>query len=192
MLAGGAPFMAEIKVVAGNCGKGRGQYEAGVFTTPDGVERGVDTVVAIESHGGVAGERGWGEQVLTGIKGGLGLASQLDLTGAAGLAVSALAAVEADESRPKALVEIAFADDGLVVALADARLAALVAHDREVLRVGLARAASRLAVPLAPETASAGTLQAASDAVQAAAGAAGSSLTSAFGFVRRSVGLERG
>ncbi|MET7248186.1 hypothetical protein ABZT49_33035 [Methylobacterium sp. EM32] len=184
--------MAEIKIVAGSCGKGRGVYEAGLFTTPDGVERGVETVVTIESHGGVAGERGWGEQVLTGIKGGLGLASQLDLTGAAGLAASALAAVEADEHRPKALVEIVFADGGLVVALADARLAALVAHDREVLRVGLARAASRLAAPLAPETASAGTLQAASDAVQAAAEAAGSSLTSALGFVRRSVRLERG
>lgn len=192
MLAGRAPFMAEIKIVAGSCGKGRGVYEAGLFTTPDGVERGVETVVTIESHGGVAGERGWGEQVLTGIKGGLGLASQLDLTGAAGLAASALAAVEADEHRPKALVEIVFADGGLVVALADARLAALVAHDREVLRVGLARAASRLAAPLAPETASAGTLQAASDAVQAAAEAAGSSLTSALGFVRRSVRLERG
>ncbi len=74
-------LMAEIKVVAGSCGKGRGQYEAGVFTTPDGAERGVDAVVTIESHGGIAGERNWGEQVLTGLKGGLGLASNLDLTG---------------------------------------------------------------------------------------------------------------
>ncbi|MGX7708559.1 hypothetical protein [Methylobacterium sp. Gmos1] len=184
--------MAEIKIVAGSCGKGRGQYEAGVFTTPDGVERGVDTVVAIESHGGVTGERGWGEQVLTGIKGGLGLASQLDLTGAAGLAASALASVEADESQPKALVEIAFADGGVVVALADARLAALVTHDREVLRVGFARAASRLAALPAPDSTAAGPLQVASDAVQSAAEAAGSSLTSALGFVRRSVRLERG
>ncbi|MCF4127276.1 hypothetical protein [Methylobacterium sp. SyP6R] len=184
--------MAEIKVVAGSCGKGRGQYEAGVFTTPDGAERGVDAVVTIESHGGIAGERNWGEQVLTGLKGGLGLASNLDLTGATGLAASALAAVEADESRPKALVEIAFTDGGFIVALADARLAALVTHDREVLQVGFARAASRVAALPASAMPAGGTLQAASDAVQATAEAAASGLTSAFGFVRRSVGLERG
>ncbi|AWN48767.1 hypothetical protein DK419_22440 [Methylobacterium terrae] len=184
--------MAEIKIVAGSCGKGRGQYEAGVFTTPDGIERGVDAVVTIESHGGVAGERGWGEQVLTGIKGGLGLASTLDLTGAAGLAASALAAVEADENQPKALVEIAFVDGGFIVALADARLTALVMHDREVLRVGFARAANRVAALPTPDASAGRALQAAGDVVQAAAEAAGNSLNSALGFVRRSVRLERG
>lgn len=184
--------MAEIKIVAGSCGKGRGLYEAGVFTTPDGLERGVDAVITIESHGGVAGERGWDEQMLTGIKGGLGLASNLDLTGAAGLAASALAAVEADEAQPKALVEIAFVDGGFIVALADARLAALVTHDREVLRVGFARAANRVAALPAPDTSDGGALQAAGDAVQAAAAAAGNGLNSAIGFVRRSVRLERG
>ncbi len=184
--------MAEIKVVAGSCGKGRGQYEAGIFTLPDGTEHGVDAVVTIDAHGDVAGERNWGEQVLTGIKGSLGLASNLDLTGAAGLAASALAAVEADESRPKALVEIAFTDGGVIVALADARLPALVTHDREILRVGFARAASRVAALPAPAVPAGGTLQAASDAVQATAEAAASGLTSALGFVRRSVRLERG
>lgn len=184
--------MAEIKIVAGSCGKGRGQYEAGVFTTPDGIERGVDTVVTIESHGGVAGERGWGEQVLTGLKGSLGLASTLDLTGAAGLAASALAAVEADESQPKALVEIAFADGGFVVALADTRLAALVIHDRDVLRVGFARAALRVAALPVPEAQAGHALQVAGDAVQAAAEAASAGFASAFGVVPRSIRLERG
>lgn len=49
--------MAEIKIVAGNCGKGRGTYQAGVLITPDGVERSVEDLLTVEAHGDVAGSR---------------------------------------------------------------------------------------------------------------------------------------
>ena len=192
--------MADIKVVAGNCGKGRGTYEAGVLTSPDGVERSVESLRAVEAHGEVAGARNWGGQVLEGLKGSLALASNLDLSGTALLAATALTAVSTDESQPQTLLEITFQDGGLLIALADPRLPALISNDREVLRRGFARAAQRVspsvdgpgqADPSLAATAS-GAAQAAVGAVQAVTGAAGASLSSAFGFVRRTVGPERG
>ena len=192
--------MADIKVVAGNCGKGRGTYQAGVLTSPDGVERSIESLMTVEAHGDVAGARNWGGQVLDGLKGSLALASNIDLSGTALLAATALTSISADESQPQTLLEMTFQDGGLLIALADTRLPALIANDRDVLRRGLARAAQRVAPPIdAPATTDSGLLTTASDAaqaaagaVQAAAGAAGASLTSAFGFVRRTAGLERG
>ncbi len=192
--------MADIKVVAGNCGKGRGTYEAGVLTSPDGVERSVESLRAVEAHGEVAGARNWGGQVLEGLKGSLALASNIDLSGTALLAATALIAVSTDESQLQTLLEITFQDGGLLIALADPRLPALISNDREVLRRGFARAAQRVspsvdgpgqADPSLAATAS-GAAQAAVGAVQAVTGAAGASLSSAFGFVRRTVGPERG
>ena len=192
--------MADIKVVAGNCGKGRGTYEAGVLTSPDGVERSVESLRAVEAHGEVAGARNWGGQVLEGLKGSLALASNIDLSGTALLAATALTAVSIDESQPQTLLEITFQDGGLLIALADPRLPALISNDREVLRRGFARAAQRVspsvdgpgqADPSLAATAS-GAAQAAVGAVQAVTGAACASLSSAFGFVRRTVGPERG
>lgn len=192
--------MADIKAVAGNCGKGRGTYEAGVLTSPDGVERSVESLRAVEAHGEVAGARNWGGQVLEGLKGSLALASNIDLSGTALLAATALTAVSTDESQPQTLLEITFQDGGLLIALADPRLPALISNDREVLRRGFARAAQRVspsvdgpgqADPSLAATAS-GAAQAAVGAVQAVTGAAGASLSSAFGFVRRTVGPERG
>ena len=126
--------MAEIKVVAGNCGKGRGAYEAGVLTTPDGVERSVEILITVEAHGDIAGARNWGGQVLNGLKGSLALASNVDLSGTALLAASALTSLSADEPNPQTLLELTFQDGALLIALADPRLPALIANDREVLR----------------------------------------------------------
>lgn len=193
--------MAEIKVVAGNCGKGRGTYQAGVLTSPDGVERSVESLLAVEAHGDVAGARNWGGQVLDGLKGSLALASNIDLSGTALLAATALTSVSADEAQPQTLLEITFQDGGLLIALADPRLPALITNDREVLRRGFARAAQRVTQSVeGPAPASESTLmatagdaaQAAVGAVQAVTGAAGASLSSAFGFVRRTAGYERG
>lgn len=193
--------MADIKVVAGNCGKGRGTYQAGVLTSPDGVERSVECLLTVEAHGDVAGARNWGGQVLDGLKGSLALASNIDLSGTALLAATALSSVSADDSQPQTLLEITFQDGGLLIALADPRLPALISNDREVLRRGFARAAQRVAQPVegtvcASESRLMSTAgdaaQAAVGAVQAVTGAAGASLSSAFGFVRRSAGFERG
>ena len=192
--------MADIKVVAGNCGKGRGTYEAGVLTSPDGVERSVESLRAVEAHGEVAGARNWGGQVLEGLKGSLALASNIDLSGTALLAATALTAVSTDESQPQTLLEITFQDGGLLIALADPRLPALISNDREVLRRGFARAAERVSQPVDgpghPDSSLATTAseaaQAAVGAVQAVTGAAGASLSSAFSFVRRTTGYERG
>ncbi|KQP10745.1 hypothetical protein ASF28_06475 [Methylobacterium sp. Leaf99] len=192
--------MADIKVVAGNCGKGRGTYQAGVLTSPDGVERSIESLLTVEAHGDVAGARNWGGQVLDGLKGSLALASNIDLSGTALLAATALTSISAEDSQPQTLLEIAFQDGGLLIALADPRLPALIANDRDVLRRGFARAAQRVVQPDAgPASADVGLIATASDAaqaaagaVQAAAGAASASLTSAFGFVRRTAGFERG
>jgi hypothetical protein len=180
--------MADIKVVAGTCGKGRGTYEAGVLTGPDGVERSVESLRTIEAHGAIAGARNWGGQVLDGLKGSLALAS------------TALTAVSADESQPQTLLEITFEDGGLLIALADPRLPALIGNDREVLRRGFARAAQRVAPSVdgpghadaSLATTASEAAQAAVGAVQAVTGAAGASLSSALGFMRRTVGSERG
>lgn len=192
--------MADIKVVAGTCGKGRGTYEAGVLTGPDGVERSVESLRTIEAHGAIAGARNWGGQVLDGLKGSLALASNIDLSGTALLAATALTAVSADESQPQTLLEITFEDGGLLIALADPRLPALICNDREVLRRGFARAAQRVAPSVdgpghadaSLATTASEAAQAAVGAVQAVTGAAGASLSSALGFMRRTVGSERG
>ncbi|MHC2085953.1 hypothetical protein [Methylobacterium sp. CM6244] len=170
------------------------------MTTPDGIERSVESLLTVEAHGDVAGARNWGGQVLDGLKGSLALASNVDLTGTALLAASALTSLSADEPNPQTLLEMTFQDGGLLIALADPRLSALIANDREVLRRGLARAAQRVALQIEPPAPAEGTLMAsASDAVQTAAGAvqvaasaAGTSLSSAFSFVRRTAGYERG
>lgn len=191
--------MAEIKVVAGNCGKGKGTYQTGLFTSPDGIERSVETLLTIEVHGDVAGARNWGGQVLDGLKGSLALASNIDLSGTALLAVAALSPLSADEPQKQTLLELTFEDGALLIAMADARLPALIENDRGVLRHGLVRAAQR-AVPAATLAApSESTIlttateaaQTAAGAVHAAAEAAGASLNSAFGFVRRTAGYER-
>jgi hypothetical protein len=130
----------------------------------------------------------------------LALASNIDLSGTALLAATALTSISAEDSQPQTLLEIAFQDGGLLIALADPRLPALIANDRDVLRRGFARAAQRVVQPDAgPASADVGLIATASDAaqaaagaVQAAAGAASASLTSAFGFVRRTAGFERG
>ena len=189
--------MADLKVVAGNCGKGRGTYRAGVLTGPDGVERSVESLLALEAHGDVAAARNWGGQILDGLKGSLALASNMDLSGTALLTATALTSLAADEAHPQTVLEMTFQDGGLLIALADPRLPALIANDREVLQRGFARATQPVAQPSDGVseggllTTASDAAQAAAGAVHAAAGAAGASLTSAFGFVRRTAGFER-
>lgn len=115
------------------------------------------------------------------------------------LAATALANVSADEPTPQTLLEMTFQDGGLLIALADLRLPALITNDREVLRRGFARAAQRMVQPVASVVPAESTMlatatdaaQAAAGAVQTAAHAAGASFSSAFSFVRRTTGYER-
>lgn len=58
--------MADLTIIAGECGRGSGTYDTGLFTLPQGLGRGVETVVAVILHGGVEGKQTMMEQVVTG------------------------------------------------------------------------------------------------------------------------------
>lgn len=68
----------------------------------------MECLLIVEAHGDVAGARNWGGQVLDGLKGSLALASNIDLSGTALLAATALSSVSADDSQPQTLLEITF------------------------------------------------------------------------------------
>ena len=88
------------------------------------------------------------------------------------LAATALTSVSAEESQPQTLLEITFQDAGLLIALADPRLPALISNDREVLRRGFARASQRMTQTVdGPGHADSSLATTASEAAQAAVGA---------------------
>ncbi|MDH3032563.1 MULTISPECIES: hypothetical protein [Methylobacterium] len=60
--------MADLTIIAGECGRGSGTYDTGLFTLPQGLGRGVETVVAVILHGGVEGRQTMMEQVVTGLR----------------------------------------------------------------------------------------------------------------------------
>ncbi len=45
--------MAELTIVAGECGRGSGEYDTGLFTLQAGGDRDAETIAAITVHGGV-------------------------------------------------------------------------------------------------------------------------------------------
>lgn len=49
--------MADLTIIAGECGRGTGTYDTGLFTVPQGLGRGVETVAAVILHGGVEGRQ---------------------------------------------------------------------------------------------------------------------------------------
>jgi len=97
---------------------------------------------AVSVLGGVDEQEHWSERVFGGLKGGLALASNLDLSPSLGLAASFLGAgagALAREAKTNVVVEIEAGSQGAIVALAATGLAALMLHDRETCRRALER-----------------------------------------------------
>lgn len=186
--------MAILIVVSGPCGKGQATYDHEHFDLPDGARRPIETLLAIEVHGGVAADarEGWTSDVLRGLKGGLSMAADLELSGTLSLAAGAvgagLSALGSGDAKPRALAEMIFVDGVQILALVDPALPPLLLHDRDVVR----RTIERLSeiIIQAPEEASgdAGLLADAREAAFGAAGAvgtaAGAALTSARSLLR--------
>lgn len=161
---------------------------------PDGARRPIETLTGIEVHGGVAADtrEGWTNDVLRGLKGGLSMASDLELSGTLSLAAGAvgagLSALGSSDAKPRALAEMMFVDGVQILALVDPALPPLLLHDRDVVRrtierlSGIDRQTSETALP------DAGLLADAREAAVGAAGAvgnaAGAALTSARSLLR--------
>lgn len=177
--------MAELTIVAGECGRGSGEYDTGLFKLPDGRERGAETITEITVHGGVGEKQSAFSQVLGGLRGGIALAQQLDLTAPVTVAASALGAgLGALDKGPKqrALIEVKFRDDATFVAMTDIGIASLMENDRRVIQL----AAKRLypeTEPIQIEDVGMATRAAAS--MEEAANAAGAAVSDAFNFIKK-------
>lgn len=173
--------MSGLQIVAGAFGKGHGQYEAGEFSFPDGSRRAVETVASIEAHSGVAAKQNWGSSLLGGLKGGLALASNLELSGTLALAASAVGAGlssldENGESKPCALIEVTFSDGAGFLALAAQPLSALIENDREVVRRAIVRFAGAAPMIEQPSALPGSLVDTAAGAATTAAEVAGAAL----------------
>jgi len=177
--------MAELTIVAGECGRGSGEYDTGLFKLPDGRERGAEAIAAITVHGGVGERQSTLSQVLGGLRGGLALAQQLDLTAPVTLAASALGAgLGALDEGPKqrALIEVRFQDDTTFVAMTDIGIASLMEDDRRVIQLAAERLGPEpeLMQVDAPNIAARATAS-----VGEAASVAGTAVSEAFSFIRK-------
>ncbi|WP_430910644.1 hypothetical protein [Methylobacterium sp. sgz302541] len=181
--------MAVLTIVAGECGRGEGEYDTGLFKLPGRPERGAETIAEVVVHGGVAEKQSAIDQVLTGLRGGLSLAHQLDLAAPVSVAASALGAgLGALDTGPKqkALIEVRFTDGATFVAMTDIGIAALMENDRRVILLAEKRFQPQAS---APEDENAGLGTRALTSVTDAAGAAGSAVSGAFSFIKnRTIG----
>lgn len=180
--------MADLTIVAGECGRGSGEYDTGLFKLPAGGDRGAETIASITVHGGVGEKQSALGQMLSGLRGGLALAQQMDLTMPVTVAASALGAgLGALDSGPKqrALIEVAFQDGTTLLAMTDVGIAALMENDRRVIQL----AAKRLhPEPVPIEMSETGLAAKAIASAGDAAHAAGSAVSDAFGFIRKTLG----
>lgn len=137
--------MPKLQIIAGAAGKGEAVYEAGVLHLPNEAVWHAEAFSAVSVLGGVDEQEHWSERAFGGLKGGLALASTLDLSPALGLAASVLGAgagALAREPKTNVVIEVEAGSLGAIVALAAPGLAALMLHDRETCRRALARAAA--------------------------------------------------
>lgn len=146
--------MPKLQVIAGAAGKGEATYEAGALHLPNALTWYAEAFTAVSVLGGVDEQEHWSERVFGGLKGGLALASSLDLSPALGLAASVLGAgtgALAREAKANVVIEIEAGSQGTVVALAAPGLAALMLHDRDTCRRALARGPAGTGERRAPE-----------------------------------------
>ena len=177
--------MADLTIVAGEVGRGGGVYDTGIFTLPDGSVRGAETIAEIVIHGGVDKNQTLVGYLIGGLKGGVALASHLDLTAPVNLAAAAIGSglnVLDSGPRQSALIEVKFLDGATFVAMTEVGISSLMENDRRVIQIAISRLRS-LAVPV-PSAVEHGlatrTVEAASSAVESA----GSAVSSAFGFLK--------
>lgn len=172
--------MTGFSIDEGACGTGTGSYQAGLLTLPDGMARGVETIVRLSPH--AAPPR---SSALPGFLGSLreALPATGGLAMPARLAVSTMRAglgvieegLTPDPTQPAA-VEIDFADGTTIVARMRPEVIASLRRDREVALGALDRA-SRSDPRMAEETAEAQE--------------AGEALTSIFRYEKRNGRLRR-
>lgn len=177
--------MAELTIVAGECGRGSGEYDTGLFTLPDGRERGAETIAEITVHGGVGEKLSAFSQVLGGLRGGLALAQQLDLTAPVTVAASALGAgLGALDQGPKqrALIEVKFLDDATLVAMTDIGIASLMENDRRVIQLAAKRLGPQ---PELIQIEGPGIATRATASMGEAASVAGAAMSEAFNFIKK-------
>ncbi len=194
--------MADLTIIAGGCGRGSGTYDTGLFTLPQGLGRGVETVAAVILHGGVEGKQTMMEQVVTGLRenaalrGGVALAQTIDPSNSLAIAASVvsvgLTALDG-APRQKALIEVQFEDGASFVGTADAGVAALIENDRRVLLLAAPRLRSHQPITAQEQigesvtakmlAAASGTAGAAGAVASGAASAASSAVSSALGFL---------
>lgn len=185
--------MPALTIVSGSYGKGQATYEREALTLPNEQVCPVDEIASIEVHGGVAGQEGggWAGDILRSVKGGLSLASNLELTGIAGMAAGALSSGlssldDGGKDAPRALLDITFKGGGSIVALAHPALAALLLHDRDVVSRTVERLGEAVrAAAKGQESASTSLLDDVQNAAGAITGKAGSAISSAFDLIRR-------
>ncbi|MCJ2106777.1 hypothetical protein MKK70_15625 [Methylobacterium sp. E-041] len=175
-------------IVAGECGRGSGEYDTGLFTLPAGGDRGAETIATVTVHGGVGEKQSTLGQVLTGLRGGLALAQQMDLTMPVTVAATALGAgLGALDSGPKqrALIEVVFQDGTTMLAMTDVGIAALMENDRRVIQLAAERFNPEPALIAPSETGIAAKVIA---SAEDAAHTAGSAVSGAFSFIKKTLG----
>ncbi|KQQ30699.1 hypothetical protein ASF53_18155 [Methylobacterium sp. Leaf123] len=181
--------MADLTIVAGECGRGSGEYDTGVFNLPGPSARGAETIAEIVVHGGVGEKPSTLGQMLGGLRGGLALAQQLDLSVPVNVAASALGAgLGALDSGPKqkALIEVRFLDGATLLAMTDIGIAALMENDRRVIQLAANRLRAEPAVQETPvDPSEAGFGATALNAVSVVAGTTGAAVSSALGYLKR-------
>ena len=177
--------MADLTIVAGEVGRGGGVYDTGLFSLPDGSVRGAETIAEVVIHGGVDKNQSLVGHLIGGLRGGVALASHLDLTAPVNLAAAAIGSgLNALDNGPRqsALIEVKFLDGATFVAMADVGISSLMENDRRVIQAAVPRLHP---IPVQASTElEAGLATRAVEAASSAVGSAGSAVSSAFGFIK--------
>lgn len=180
--------MADLTIVAGECGRGQGEYDTGLFKLPGSSERGAEMIAEIIVHGGVGQKQSTVTQVLNSLRGGVALAQQLDLTAPVNVAASALGAgLNALDEGPKqkALIEVRFVDGTSLIAMTDVDIATLMENDRRVIQLAASRLSPDTATPHTPIATDVGFGATALETVSNVADTTGAAVSSAFEYLKR-------
>jgi hypothetical protein len=129
--------VSRFEIVAGDFGRGRGRYDAGIFTLPKGSPRAIEDVVSVESNATIL-ERSWLGAAAGGLKGAaiaapLGMMATIFASPIKAIVTGGPAAITAGAigagigalgggTKNKALMQVAFRDGAGLVAIAEEHL----------------------------------------------------------------------